>query len=1000
MRPTLTAVERDLRGILHGDVEFDAITRHLYSTDGGVYQIVPMGVVSPRDAEDVVKIVEYCTERGIPIVPRGSGSGLAGAAVGSGLMVDFTRYMNQVLETAPDGSWARVQPGLVMGALNAHAKKYGTFFAPNPSSENYCSLGGMIANNSSGGRSVAYGGTKDHVLALDVVLSGGELFHAGSVGRDSETLGALMAAGSLSGRAFADILPLLDRKRAAIAAAMPRVMKNCSGYRVENVLEWGASPTGYGGWDSSVALAAADDAWARAELHKLFVGSEGTLGLVTEATLNLVPVPQRRAIGMAYFPTVFTAGEAVQSILGLKPTSLEIMDASFLRFVREANSKIDAMLPAQVDTALLVEFEAANDDELDEKLSQLEGLLAGGDAIEVKRALDPADQAQLWSVRQGAVPLLQRLPGAKKIVEFIEDATVHPDVLAQYMSRLSTILQSHGVQAIMYGHAGDGNIHTRPILDMRDPGDLNLMHRIMEEVMEVVIDLKATPSGEHGDGLVRTPYVRRVYGDEVYGVFEKIKNTLDPGGIMNPGKKVANPAEAGGIATNLRYGRGYWTHEQSTELHFPSDEYAREIEKCHGCAQCKSVVATTMCPTYKATRREHASPRAKANLLRNVINGRLDPQATHTLAATKEITDYCIECGMCALECPSRVNIPKLMLEAKAKYRTAHMGGVTDQVLGHAELVSRVSRATSAVFNPLVGNPVVRRLTERVAGIDRRRDLPSYARRSWEQVLAAREKNGGAAAAGATPTSGEKSGTQGKPVAFFYDVYANYNDPALAQTMESLLLAHGVPVTFPAQKGSAVPEMLYGYVQRAKATAGYNVRNFAPHVREGELLVSGEPTASFAFKVHYPDITPSEECSLVANATRDLGEFLVSRRAERPEWAPQPVNEIPLTVAYHQPCHLKTQQIGSPFLSLLREVPGLTMVDLDAGCCGMAGTFGMKAGTYDLSMETGRPLFERVAAVTPDLVASECSTCRMQLAQATGKDTIHPAELLARAYGI
>jgi FAD/FMN-containing dehydrogenase/Fe-S oxidoreductase len=998
MRPTLTAIERDLRGLLAGDVEFDALTRHLYATDGGIYQIVPMGIVSPRDADDVMRLVEYCTERQVPLVPRGSGSGLAGAAVGAGLMVDFTRYMNKILEVAPDGSWARVQPGLVMGVLNAHVKRYGTFFAPNPSSENYCSLGGMIANNSSGGRSVAYGGTKDHVLAMDLVLSGGELFHAGTVERGSDALAAALSSAGRTGAAFADLLPLLDEKRAAIATSMPRVMKNCSGYRVETVLEWGEAVPGYGAFDGAAALAAGDAEWARANLHKLFVGSEGTLGLVTEATLNLVPLPGRRAIGMAYFPTVFSAGEAVHPILGLEPTSLEIMDANFLRFVRQSNSKIDAMLPTEVDTALLVEFEAADDAELAEKLESLEGLLAGGDAMEVKRALDPSDQKQLWAVRQAAVPLLQKLPGPKKIVEFIEDATVHPEVLADYMSRLDRILQSRDVQAIMYGHAGDGNIHTRPILDMRSPGDLKLMQEIMEEVMDLILDLKATPSGEHGDGLVRSPYVRRVYGDEVYGVFEQIKEAFDPAGIFNPGKKVVSQAETGGIATNLRYGRGYWTHEQSTQLHFPSGEYEREIEKCHGCAQCKSLVATTMCPTYKATRREHASPRAKANALRNIIGGRLD-QSLHTDRALKEITDYCIECGMCALECPSNVNIPKLMLEAKAKYRSAHAGGPTDQVLGRAELVSRVSRAAAPVVNPLVTNPALRRVGERLAGIDRRRTLPAYSRTSWEQMLEKRRK--GAVTTPPVPSAAPAAdAAPAKPVAFFYDVFANYNDPGLAQTFDSLLRSHGVPVEYPEQKGSAVPEMLYGYMDRARATAGFNVRHALPFVREGAFVVSGEPTASFAFKVHYPDIVPSEDCSLVANATRDLGEFLASRRAEHPEQAPAPANELKLRVAYHQPCHLKTQQVGSPFFGLLKEIPGLEAIDLDAGCCGMAGTFGMKAGTFDLSMETGRPLFERVAEVAPDLLVSECSTCRMQLEQATGLDSVHPAELLARAYGI
>jgi len=377
MRPTVTAIERDLRALLRGDVEFDIYTRHLYATDGGIYQIEPLGVISPRDAEDVSRLVAYCSERGVPLVPRGSGSGLAGAAVGAGVMVDFTRYMNKILEVAPDGSWARVQPGVVMGVLNAHVKQFGTFFAPNPSSENYCSLGGMIANNSSGGRSVAYGGTKDHVLALDVVLHGGELFRATAVGRRSAELATLLADQGVGGRAFTHVLPLLEAKWDAILDSMPRVLKNCSGYRVETVFDDGSAAGA--GWRAGLSgttgrRATPDD--PTVHLQKLFVGSEGTLGLVTEATLNLVPLPGRRAIGMAYFPTVFAACEAVFPILDLKPTSVEIMDANFLRFVRKNNSKIDAMLPPVVDTALLVEFEAPDDAELDSQLTSLEQMLA------------------------------------------------------------------------------------------------------------------------------------------------------------------------------------------------------------------------------------------------------------------------------------------------------------------------------------------------------------------------------------------------------------------------------------------------------------------------------------------------------------------------------------------------------------------------------------------------------------------------------------------------
>ena len=996
MKVTVTAIERDLRSLLAGDVEFDAITRHLYATDAGINQITPLGVVSPRDVEDVVRLVRYASEHGIPLVPRGMGSGLAGGAVGAGVQVDFTRYMHNILEIADDASWVRVQPGLVMGVLNRQLKRHGVFFAPDPSSEDYCSLGGMISNNSSGARTVAYGGTKDHLLAADVVLAGGELFQAAPLRDGSDQLAQLVSGGSMAGKAFDKILPVLRDKAEAITASMPRVVKNCSGYRIETIFSGNT-----------------------VNLQKMFVGAEGTLGLVVEAKLNLVPLPGERGITMAYFPSVFSACETVPGILALKPSSVEIMDARFLSFVRSHYSQLDAMLPLSVDTALLIEFEGRDDAELDDRLPALERHLATRAATAVKRAASAAEQDQLWTVRKSAVPLLLRMPGPRRATPFIEDVTVHPDELAGYIDFLQKMFARRNVDAAIFGHAGDGNVHCRPMLDPKNAEDLRSLQGIYDEVSDYVLAIKGTMSGEHGDGLLRSPYVRRMYGDEIYGIFETIKGAFDPLEILNPGKKIAPPGESGGLARNLRYGTDYWTFEQHPILNFPENEFEHEIEKCHGCGQCKSLVATTMCPTFKATHREHASPRAKANLLRNIITGRLDPESTYALTAAKEVTDYCIVCGMCAVECPSRVNIPKLMLEAKSKYRAAHPGTPVDWTLGHAEMVSQAGHLAAPLANRLLNQGMLRRAGERIVGIDRRRTMAPFARRTFAQIVAARgdvyseweaEGNGNAALPPALSEPGTTAGPSGSPastgtqsrgptVALFYDVFANYNDPQLALIVEDLLKSHGVRVVFPDQKASGIPEMLYGYAKRAQAAASYNLERVLPFVKNGCVLISSEPTATFAFKVHYPDYVSSPECSEVANATRDLGEFLVRLRTDRPESSPQ-AGPLRLRVGYHQPCHLKAQQIGNPGLALLGEIPELELVNLDSGCCGMAGTFGMKADTFDFSMRTGKPLFDKIAETAPDLVASECSTCRMQIGAATGIPTAHPVELLAKAYGL
>ena len=1024
-------VARDLRTLLQGDVEFDDVSRFLYATDAGLNQVEPLGVVSPRDSEDVVRLVEYAAEHAIPLIGRGMGSGLVGGAVGAGIQVDFTRYMNRVLEIAADGSWARVQPGLVMASLNQEAGKYGTFFAPDPSSENYCSLGGMIGTNSSGARTVAYGGTKDHVLALEVVLADGSVFRARAVAENGPELAALLAADTLAGRAFARILPELRANATTIAGAMPRVVKNCSGYRLETIfagaVPGGGAATVRGGGGGDTAGPAPGDRLVH--LQKLFVGAEGTLGLVTEAILNLVPLPRRRGIAMAYFPSVFASGEAVPGILALMPTAVEIMDSRFLTLVRKHDSRVDAMLPARTDTALLIEFEGEDDGEVDEKFAALRRHLDGTEAIEVVRAETAEEAARLWTVRKSAVALALRMPGPRRALPFIEDVTVHPSEVPAYVDFLQKLFDREKIEAVMYGHVGDGNIHARPLLDPKDRDDLRTMQRLYDEVSGYVRGIRGSMSGEHGDGLLRTPYLREMYGETVYSLFSLVKNAFDPGGVMNPGKKVGPQEESdslvgadgsprvgaparGPLLRDLRYGFDYRTVAQKPILHFPGSEYEREIEKCHGCGQCKSMVATTMCPTYKATRREHASPRAKANLLRGIITGTLDPVSSYGKAAARTVTDYCIVCGMCAVECPSNVNIPKLMLEAKTKYREAHPGSPTDVLLGHAETTSALGRRFAPLANPLLSQPLVRRLAEPVTGIDRRRRMPRFARRTFAQTVRGTAGLGAPALAGPVAGAGTVEAPRPLLAAYFYDLYAGYNDPELGLAVMRLLEAHGIEVVLPEQRASGIPEMLYGYAGAARETARFNVEAVLPWVKRGAALLTAEPTASFAFKVHYPDYLATPDSSAVAEATHDLGEFLVRYRLDHPEAAPaaQPLppswvaesarSVATVRIAYHQPCHLKAQQIGSPGLDLLRGIPGVEVIDLAAGCCGMAGTFGMKKGTYDLSMSTGTPLFERIGAVAPDIVASECSTCRLQIAEATSVQTVHPVTLLARSYGV
>ncbi len=875
------SIERDLRSIIRGDVEFDPISRHLYSTDAGISRVEPLGVVSPRDAEDVARLVTYAAAQGLSLVPRGMGSGLAGGAVGTGIQVDFARYMTSILEVAPDGSWARVQPGVVMASLNRHVKAYGTFFAPDPSSENYCSLGGMIGTNSSGARSVAYGGTKDHVLALEVVLADGSRFSARPYTEKSPELAALLASKTAGGRAFATILPELEAKREIILAGMPRVVKNCSGYRLETILgttSGVAPPQGAAPPDSPIVY----------QLQKMFVGAEGTLGLVTEATLNLVPLPAARGIAMAYFPSVFACGEAVPDILALSPSAVEIMDSRFLAFVRSHDSRIDAMLPDRTDTALLIEFEGRDQEELDEKFAALGRRLGAGAALKMVRAVDASETQRLWTVRKSAVALALRMPGPRRPLPFIEDVTVHPTEVAGYVDFLQRLFDRENVEAVMYGHVGDGNIHARPLLDAKDPQDLRTMQRLYEEVSGYVLGVRGTMSGEHGDGLLRTPHIREMYGDEIYSLFGQVKDAFDPQGMMNPGKKVAPQEASGSLLRDLRYGPDYRTVPQKPILHFPNSEYEREIEKCHGCGQCKSMVVTTMCPTYKATRREHASPRAKANLLRSIITGALDPNSAYGLAAHQGGHRLLHRVRHVCRGMPFQRQHPQIDARGQEQVSGSASGqpgrdhprasrdGLTPRPSRGAcrqpadePLAGPTARRAAHGHRPATGDAAVRPrdlppedghgTSERDRGTPRRRDRPRTApscRPTW------RRKGGNPPPKSQWPIS-----TISLP---------STTTPTWREAAMRVLAAHDVRVLLPEQRASGIPEMLYGYARRAREVAEFNVRSFLPAVQSGAVPVSTEPTASFAFKVHYPDYFPGSDCSLVANAARDLGEFLVS----------------------------------------------------------------------------------------------------------------------------
>ncbi|MBN1343663.1 MAG: anaerobic glycerol-3-phosphate dehydrogenase subunit C [Phycisphaerae bacterium] len=946
------SVARDLAGLVTCPVKADPLTRALYSTDASIYQIRPACVVFPKSTEDVVACVRYAREIRTPIVGRGGGSGLAGETLTTGIVLDFTRYLDRVIETDLDANWVRCQPGVILARLNAALAKVGRLFGPDPSSGNRAAIGGVIGNNATGAHSIKYGYTDVYVEALTVVLDDGEVVELSPTRPEA-------GATSRAGRLAWEIKQLIDESQPLIDRHMPPVKRNRSGYALNKVVADG-----------------------QVHLGRLIAGSEGTLGLVVEAKVRVVPVPKARGLLQLNFADLEAMARAVPVILTCGPATIESMDGKLLELARQSYPRYRDVLPGGVAASLVIEHDGDDLDEVREKIERTRR--AVDSATSGKEVLDPSDQRLIWAARKAAVPLLFRQPGPRQPVPFIEDAAVPPDRLAEYLGGLDEVFRRHEADVAVYGHAGDGEFHIRPYLDLHEAADVAKMRDIAEETFELAWSLGGTISGEHGEGLVRAEFIRRQYGP-LYDVMRQVKRRFDPEGILNPGKIIND--EPGVMTRNLRF-----DHRRSpgrmarTELIWRDGELLDEIERCNGNGECRNLDAGgTMCPIFRATRDEVASPRAHANMLRHWITGQLDEEILYS-DEFKAAVATCVNCKTCHQACPSAVNIPKLMLEARAQIAARRGLTLTERLLAHSEASSKLGSLTAPLANLSMGMGWFRAVFQRVTGIDRRRPMPRFAWGSFvrrARRLAREFRVGG-------PPAGR--------VAVFLDLYANYHDHELARATIAVLRHNGVEVVVPDQVGCQMPAMCYGDLATARRGLRYNVERLAEAVRDGCTIVSGEPTATLTLREEVFDLIDSDEARLVAEHTEDVCGYLWRMHQGgrlRTDFRP-----MPMTLGYHMPCHLGALRIGRPGVELLRLIPELKVEVIEAGCCGLAGTYGFQQKGFETSMAAGARLAEALRAERIDAGATECATCKMQMELGGGKPTWHPLVLLARSHGL
>ncbi len=981
----LQALEQALASVLGGEsVRSDRVSRALYSTDASVYQIVPLLVAFPATAGDVQAIVRVCREFRVPITARGGGTSQAGQAIGPGVIVDCSRHLDRVIEINPAERWARVQPGCVLDDLNQALKPYGLLFAPDISTSNRATIGGMIANNSSGARSVLYGKTIDHVLELRTVLSDGSMIHLEPLGEAE--LKIRCARSDLEGAGYRVIRRLAAEHADEIERRFPRILRRVGGYNL----------------DAFAPRPAPGAATSDFNLARLFVGSEGTLGISVEAKLNLVELPRARATLVIQFVDLLEALAATPLILRHRPAAVEVVDKYVLDSTRlnaEA-SRLRDFLEGDPAAILLVEFYAESPELLPPRLTALRGdLERSGLGYHHVAVTDVAGQARVWKLRTMALGLSMAEKGDAKAISFVEDTAVAPENLRDYIAEFLALIARHQTKAGVYAHASVGCLHVRPVINLKNESGVQKFAAIAEEVSDLVLKYGGAISGEHGDGLVRSPFQEKMYGPELYQAFRELKQTFDPSGLFNPGKIVDAPP----LSANLRYGAGYVSPALATTFDFSADGgVLQAAELCAGVGACRKKREGTMCPSFQATREEKDSTRGRANLLRLAITGQLGFEG-FTDPHLHEVLDLCLECKACKTECPTNVDMARLKAEFLDQSYRKHGVPARNRVFGHVADLGRIGCAWAPVSNWVGERAWLRWLNEKLLGIDRRRRPPAFARQTFLQQFAAGARGTVAALdAGQPHAAGMATDDPGTRVLLFPDTFTNYFQPEIGRAAVDSLRRAGCTVTLgpAALRCCGRPLISNGLLDRAVANARHNVEHLFVWAQQGRPIIACEPSCILTIRDDYPALLKGDlraRAETVAGACQTFEELLdgaLSRETGRP----LRLRPGPAQILVQPHCHQRSLVGVGPMLRLLRRIPGADVIDIDAGCCGMAGSFGYEREHYEISRRVGEQrLLPAVRQAGPGaVIVAPGFSCRLQIEHFTGRQALHPAELLDR----
>ncbi|MBK7807212.1 MAG: FAD-binding protein [Saprospiraceae bacterium] len=943
---------QELNTITTSEIKTDDLSLGLYATDASLYQLQPLAVAIPSNESDLIKIVQIANEHGIPVMPRGSATSLAGQTTNHALIIDFTKYFDKILEINAEKRYAVVHPGVVRDQLNAAVKDFGLHFAPDPATTSRATIGGMIANNSSGTKSIRYGKTIDHVLGLKVLLMDGTVLELGELSADEYEVKCRQT--DREGEIYRSFRKIIFEHTTAIEAAYPKVMRRVNGYPLDEYIH--------------------TDRW---NLAKIFAGSEGSLGIILEAKVNLEPIPKYKAAFTVHYDDRMRAIREVHQMIAFDPAAIEMLDFNvFEQSVKNNMTKglHHRLIIGTPQATLSVEFFCLSQNELDQRIDDFSWWLQNNStayAYPILRTTSELDDS--WALRKNGLGLIMGDPSGRKPIPFIEDQAIPLEHLADYIQDVLDLCNNYKVETILYAHASVGVLHVRPSLDMTVQSDIDLMKTISDEVFYLVKKYKGAWSGEHGDGRNRGHRLRDFFGDEVYQCLKNLKTIFDPKYLLNPGIII----EVQPMDQNLRYGANYKDNKYNFVYKYRKDHsFEALVHNCSGVGACRNHIGGTMCPSFKGTSDEDASTRGRANALRLAISGQLgfdgltDPKVLETL-------DLCLSCKACKSECPSNVDMAKLKSEVlQKKYDEGNITLREKAISANVNIVPKIAGWKAPFVNFVQGTSIFKYAAEKILQVDRRRTLPSYANESLKTWYQKHYKSNG---------SHQK-------VALFADTYINYHEPKVGKAAIKLLNDCGYEVLLASVGCCQRPRISNGFLTEAKREGTKVANKLIPYINQGIKVVVCEPSCTSALIDDLPDLIEDITLSeALKNNVLAIDVFLADALSSgqlKGKFVAKSKD-----ILLHGHCHQKAS-FGTSGMKSIFKSASTNCHEPDSGCCGMAGSFGYETEHFEVSKKVSElvlvPEINKTDKNT--LVVANGFSCRHQIHDFAGRKAMHWVE--------